>query len=232
MRFQIVLKIWELTSGIRRKSGGRRTMEKQCAENWYHQENRIQKGMHEKRYLESLANGCGARKSMRIHSVGHGTVTESEKCGDTWPALQERNRHYRSPCSSTSTTLRSSTNWHGSHVLLGASRTGQWDDDKREKLGQDRYGKQHRGQKVSGPAGAILCDNKDLGIAVPSWQVLRFGHRVISMNDACPEDSTKDAGEVCKRRVPCALAKCPRIVFLTACISLSLTFVVLPGIDD
>ena len=29
--------------------------------------------------------------------------------------------------------------------------------------------------KVRGPAGAIFCEMKDRGVAVPSWQVLRMG---------------------------------------------------------
>ena len=43
--------------------------------------------------------------------------------------------------------------------------------------------------KVTGPASAILCEMKDLGITVLSWQVFRVSDdRMISMEGTCPED--------------------------------------------
>ena len=52
--------------------------------------------MHENRYLYSLANRCGARRSVEIQSIGYGAVTQQSRVGN-WPVQQERSRHRRSP---------------------------------------------------------------------------------------------------------------------------------------
>ena len=46
--------------------------------------------------------------------------------------------------------------------------------------------------QARGAARAVFCVMKDLGVTVPSWQVLTMGDgRKISMKDTCPEDIKK-----------------------------------------
>ena len=45
---------------------------------------------------------------------------------------------------------------------------------------------------VRGPARAFLCDVKDLGRTLPSWQFPRMGDgKIVGMKDPCPEDIKK-----------------------------------------
>ena len=45
---------------------------------------------------------------------------------------------------------------------------------------------------VRGPAGAVFCEMEDLGVTVPSWQVLRMGDgRTVDMRDTCTGDIQK-----------------------------------------
>ena len=67
---------------------------------------------------------------------------------------------------------------------------------------------------VRGPAGAVLCEMKDLGITVPSWKVLRLSdNRMTSMKDMCPRKShKKDADEMCKNmRIGTNGLKCTKL---------------------
>ena len=60
-----------------------------------------------------------------------------------------------------------------SNLHLGASSldTAMGGRYGMEKTGVERYVVEEN----RGPAGAVLCEMKDLGLAVPSWRVLRMG---------------------------------------------------------
>ena len=47
-------------------------------------------------------------------------------------------------------------------------------------------------RQVRGPAGAVMCETRDLGIKWPHWHTLIFkGDRKIDMKYVCPEDVKK-----------------------------------------
>ena len=72
-----------------------------------------------------------------------------------------------------------------------AVRTRKWEDEMREAWERTSVGscivdESHRA------ANAVFCEMRDLGVAVPSWQVLRMSDgRLISVKGTCPEDIKK-----------------------------------------
>ena len=47
-------------------------------------------------------------------------------------------------------------------------------------------------RQVRGPAGAVMCETRDLGIKWPFWHTLVFeGDRSIDMRYVCPKDVKK-----------------------------------------
>ena len=63
--------------------------------------------------------------------------------------------------------------------------------------------------EVRGPAGADFCEMKDLGVAAPSWQVLRMGDgRMFSVSEGhVPRRHLKDIDKGRQRRLLAKLAK-------------------------
>ena len=65
--------------------------------------------------------------------------------------------------------------------------TRQWDDDFREAW-KRQVREATLWKKVTGRAGEVFCEIKDLGTTIPSWHVLRVGEgRMVSMKDTCLE---------------------------------------------
>ena len=152
--------------------------EEMCAEDWNHQEDDgVQESLHED------GKGSGTRKSLGISTPGYGTNTK-EKCEDMWPAQQGRNLQSRSHSTWRSTISKLST---PTCFWAQAVWTSKWEDDMRD-VWKRQVWEATSWTKVRGPAGAVLCEMKDLGITAPSWQVLRLGGRMISVKDTCPED--------------------------------------------
>ena len=88
------------------------------------------------------------------------------------------------------TTLRSSTNLARAATCFWAQAawTRQWADYMREAW-KSQVWEATSWTTVRRPAGAVFCEMKAPGLAVPCWQVLRLSHgRWNSMKDTCPED--------------------------------------------
>ena len=69
--------------------------------------------------------------------------------------------------------------------------TGPWSDDVREAWRRQVW-EATLWTKVRGPAGALLCEMRDLGITVPSLKVLRVSdNSMVSKKDTCTGDIKK-----------------------------------------
>ena len=69
--------------------------------------------------------------------------------------------------------------------------TGIWHYEHREAWMRQIQGVQ-MWKQVKGPAGAVMCETRDLGIKWPYWHTLIFGNDIkIDMRCVCPKDVKK-----------------------------------------
>ena len=69
--------------------------------------------------------------------------------------------------------------------------TGKWSYEQKEAwMRQIREVQQWK--QVRGPAGAAMCETRDLGTKWPQWRALMFSHEIkIDMRFVCPKDVKK-----------------------------------------
>ena len=71
--------------------------------------------------------------------------------------------------------------------------TGKWSHELKEAL-MRQIREVQMWKQVRGPAGAVTCETRDLGIKWPYWHTLIFDNDIkIDMRFVCPED-VKNAG--------------------------------------
>ena len=134
--------------------------------------------------LKENARGCGVEHTPGMRSISweSGQETHTERS-----QIKNNDREF---AIFRVAKLENGTLFLAEGVWMGKSKREQQKAWKKQILEVQTW------RQVSGPAGAVMCETRVLGMNLPQWHTLLFeGQVAVDMRVVCPQDEKQNASE-------------------------------------